>query len=449
MGSIAAIIEHFKTHWEKPFEPQLVERICAEVGHQWRERCLTPWLTLGAFLLQILHGNTACAHVPHLTGQRFSATAYCQARKRLPLEVLERLLSHVAAMFRAATAGVERWRGHRVWVVDGSSFSMPDTTELKTHFGQPSGQRPGCGFPVASLLALFDTASGLLTEVRARPHRVHDMSGVEQLHACLAPGDVLLGDRGFCSYAHLALLTMRGVLAMFRLHQRQLVSFRKGRPHARKVSKRKRKGQPTSRFVRKLSRYDQWVDYLKPSQRPRWMAAEVFATLPDMLRVREFRFWTHRPGYRTRCITVVTTLLDPQRYPLAELAGLYGQRWQVETDLKHLKITLGMDVLHTKTVEGVSKELAMFVLAYNLVRLTMLEAAHRQQVPVTRISFVDALRWLLSPASLDGSRPLVVNPFRPGRLEPRVRKRRPKEYPLMKRPRAALRKSLLLQGLGT
>ena len=108
-----------------------------------------------------------------------------------------------------------------------------------------------------------------------------------------------------------------------------------------------------------------------------------------------------------------------------------------------------MDVLHTKTVEGVSKELAMFVLAYNLVRLTMLEAAHRQQVPVTRISFVDALRWLLSPASLDGSRPLVVNPFRPGRLEPRVRKRRPKEYPLMKRPRAALRKSLLLQGLGT
>jgi hypothetical protein len=136
MGSIAAIIEHFKTHWEKPFEPQLVERICAEVGHQWRERCLTPWLTLGAFLLQILHGNTACAHVPHLTGQRFSATAYCQARKRLPLEVLERLLSHVAAMFRAATAGVERWRGHRVWVVDGSESEKVESEKV-------SGAVPG------------------------------------------------------------------------------------------------------------------------------------------------------------------------------------------------------------------------------------------------------------------------------------------------------------------
>lgn len=322
MGSIAAIVQHFKEHWEVQFDRQLVERICVEVGHRWRERCLSPWLTLGAFLLQILHGNTACAHLPHLTGQRFSASAYCQARQRLPLAVLTRLVSHFVASFRKATTEVGRWQGHRVWVVDGSSFSMPDTGELQAHFGQPSGQRAGCGFPTASILALFDTASGLLTQVLARPLRVHDMSGVERLHAQLAPGDVLLGDRAFCSYAHLALLAGRGVLAMFRVHQRQTVSFRKGRRHAGQLPKRKRKGQPTSRFVKKLARYDQWVEYLKPSQRPRWMPAEIYASLPEVIRVREFRFWTQRPGYRTRQITVATTLLDPRRYPLAELTWL-------------------------------------------------------------------------------------------------------------------------------
>jgi len=447
MSSIVTIIEHFKTHWEEHFDPGLVGRICAEVGHTWRDRSLPPWITLGVFLVQILHGNTACSHLPHLTGSRFSASAYCQARARLPLEVFRRLVSGLVATFRQATQAGEGWRGHRVWLLDGSSFSMPDTPQLQAHFGQPGAQRPGCGFPTASILALFDAASGLLTQVMARPLRVHDMSGVERLHGQLAPGDILLGDRGLCSYAHLALLEMRGVFAMFRAHQRQIVSFRKGRRHTRQVPKARRAGKPTSRFVKKLARYDQWVDYLKPQRRPDWMSAETYATLPDTIRVREFRFWTYRRGYRTRCITVVTTLLDPRLYPLAELTELYGRRWQVETDLKHLKTTLGMDVLHTKSVEGVFKELTMFVLAYNLVRLAMLEAARRQDVPVERISFVDTLRWLLGVGTLDDLASIVVNPSRRFRYEPRVRKRRPKPYPLMKRPRNELRKALLSKGV--
>jgi hypothetical protein len=143
----------------------------------------------------------------------------------------------------------------------------------------------------------------------------------------------------------------------------------------------------------------------------------------------------------------MTTLLDVDRYPAEALAELYGQRWQVETNLRHLKITLGLDVLHTKTVEGIHKELAMFSIAYNLVRLVMLEAAERQGVPPTRISFIDALRWLRQARPYEPFPPLIVLPERPGRSEPRVRKRRPKNYPAMTKPRTTLKQVLTSKGL--
>jgi hypothetical protein len=355
----------------------------------------------------------------------------------------------VVATFRGVVAEAELWHGHRLWIADGSSFSMPDTPALREHFGQSGQQRLGCGFPTASILALFQVSTGLLTQVLARPLRVHDMSGVQHLHAQLQAGDVLLGDTGLSSYAHLALLSQRGVFGLFPVHQHQIVSFRCGRAHARQYPQGQRTGKPTSVFVKKLSRYDQWVEYLKPQRCPDWMTAEAYAALPERLRVREFRFWTHRRGYRTRRLTIVTTLLDPHRYPLHELAWLYGQRWQVETNLKHIKTTLGMDVLHTQTVEGVCKELTMFVLAYNLVRMAMLEAAACQHVPVDRISFVDTLRWLLSDERLEALKHIVVNPCRKGRFEPRVKKRRPKPYPMMTRPREELRKRLCTQGVAS
>src|SRR5207248_11469722 len=159
-----------------------------------------------------------------------------------------------------------------------------------------------------------------------------------------------------------------------------------------------------------------------------------FATLPSTLTLRELRFTIRQRGRRTRVVTLVTTLLDPQRYPAPALAELYEQRWQIETNLRHLKTTMKMEVLHCHTVEGVLKELAMFALAYNLVRLVMLEAARRQQVPLERISFIDALRWLRDANPETLLSPLVVNPVRPNRLEPRVIKRRLKEYNLMKKP---------------
>jgi hypothetical protein len=146
-------------------------------------------------------------------------------------------------------------------------------------------------------------------------------------------------------------------------------------------------------------------------------------------------------------LTLVTTLLDPKAYPAEELARLYGDRWTVELNFRHLKTTMRMDVLHCTTVDGVLKELWMFLFVYNLVRMVMLEAARRQQVPVDRIAFVDALRWLAHASPGTGLPDLIINPLRPGRMEPRVRKRRPKPYPLMRRPRQTLRNDLLHQKL--
>ena len=175
------------------------------------------------------------------------------------------------------------------------------------------------------------------------------------------------------------------------------------------------------------------------------MTAEQYAALPDSIVVRELRYAVGRPGCRTRVVTPVTTLLDPEAYPAAELARLYGLRWGVETDLRHLKQTMKMEILHCQTVAGVEKELAVFALAYNLVRRVMEEAGRRQGVAPNRISFVDALRWLREARPGDELPALVVNPDRPGRVQPRVRKRRPKQYPLMTRPRAQLCQALLKQ----
>ena len=168
----------------------------------------------------------------------------------------------------------------------------------------------------------------------------------------------------------------------------------------------------------------------------------TWATLPATLLVRELRFLTSQRGHRTRVITLVSTLLDPETYPASELAELYLKRWQIEVNFRHLKTTMKMEILHCKTVEGVLKELHMFAIAYNLVRLVMLKAAGEQNVPLDRISFIDALRWLRDAEADTLLNALVVNPARPNRLEPRVIKRRMKKFTLMERPRRDLRKAL-------
>ena len=424
----------------------VVERICRAAGHVWRDGILTPFATLHWFLLQVLSGNTALEHVATLAKKSFTDSAYCQARVRLPLAVFRALLRHLITAFVPDTYD-HLWYGHRTFLLDGSSFSMPDTPDLQRSFGQPGAQQPGCGFPVAKILALFHAGTGLLLEVMAAPLRSHEMARAEDVHPALQPGDVLVADRGFCSFAHLALLMARGIHAVFRMHQRQIVDFTPDRPHARRGDKAAGKGLPRSKWLRRLGTLDQLVEWIKPKQKPKWMSAEVYAALPERLVVRELRYTLERPGFRTRSVTLVTTLLDAETYSAEALAKLYGVRWGVETNLRHLKQTMKMDVLRCKSEDGVLKELMVYAMVYNLIRVVMGEAARRQGVLVERISFIDAMRWLLDAEAGDDLPRLKVNPDRPGRVEPRVRKRRPKQYPLMKTPRSKLRKKLLEQVL--
>jgi hypothetical protein len=441
----ATILRRLRQDLAAGLSPRAITDACKAVGYRWRRGPLNPVTTVYLFLLQVLHGNTACQHVVHFGGWTFSASAYCQARKRLPLRLWQDLLESTAARLRRATEPQGRWRGHRVWIVDGSSFSMPDVPALRQHFGQPPSQRPGCGFPLAKLLAVVDLSTGMLLRAAAAPLRTHEASQLAAVHEALAPGDVLMGDRGFCSYAHLALLVQRGLHGMFRLHQRQLVDFRPGRAHVPPGRSANPEGLPRSRWVRALGSEDQVVVWFKPKRRPEWMTAEQFATLPAELVVRELRYRVETPGFRTRSIIMVTTLLDVEAYPASALAELYLCRWRIEVDLEHLKITMNMDVLRCETVEGVLKELAVFALAYNLVRSAMIESATAQGVAVERISLVDTVRWLIGEEDAAVAA-LHVNPARPGRCEPRVVKRRPKQYRLMNRPRAELRNELLARG---
>jgi hypothetical protein len=391
----ATILRRLRQDLAISLSPQAISDACQAVGHRWRDGVLNPVTTVHLFLLQVLHGNTACQHVVHFGGWAFSASAYCQARKRLPLSIWQHLLEQTAAWLRRSTEDSSRWRGHRVWIVDGSSFSMPDVPALRRHFGQPPSQRPGCGFPLAKLLAVFDLSTGMLLRAAAVPLRAHETGQLAAVHAALAPGDVLLGDRAFCSYAHLAVLVQRGLHGVFRLHQRQLADFRPGRGHVPPGRSANPENLPRSRWVRLLGSEDQVVAWSKPKRRPGWMTPAQFAALPDELVVRELRYRVEAPGYRTRSVILVTTLLDAEAYPASALAELYLCRWRIEVDLKHLKITMNMDVLRCETVEGVLKELAVFALAYNLVRSVMAESAAAQGVAVERISLVDTVRWLI------------------------------------------------------
>jgi Transposase DDE domain len=443
--SLADALRQVRDDLATLLEPEPLRQLCRDCGHRWRERILGPVTTIHLFVLQVLHGNTACAHLPHLSGMAFTDSAYCEARSRLPLAVLQALLRRLVENCTPLTDTTGLWHGHRTWLVDGTGVSMPDTPELQRTFGQPTNQAAGCGFPVARVLALFHAGTGLLQHFLTAPLRSHEMARVALMHPELRPGDVLVGDRAFGTFSHLALLVSRGIHGVFRLSQRRVVDFTPGRPQPPRWNTPKLTGRARSRWVRSLGSTDQVVEWYRPYVRPVWMTAEEYATLPLTLTVRECQYQVTQPGFRVRTITLVTTLLDAEIYPAEDLAALYFQRWDVETDLAHLKTTLGMDALHCETEDGVLKELSIFAIVYNLVRLVMLEASRRQGVPLERISFVDALRWLSSSPHGTPLPKLVVNPHRPGRVEPRCKKRRAKKHPYMIRPRGVLRQRLLNQ----
>jgi hypothetical protein len=458
MASIPSTLSRIKQELSAFLPDESILAACRESGHAWRERLLGPVQTIHLFILQVLNFNTAMTGLRHLSKMPVNASAYCRARMRLPQKVLEALLLQSSAAMRQVASSVGAsadglWCGLKAYLVDGSSTIAPDTPSSQKAFGQPKGCKAGCGFPVPKVLGLFDAFSGLIVQVMGFPLYTHEQSKVWMLHPLMGVGDLLVGDRGFCSFVHLAMLSIRQIQGLFRIHQKQIVDFRPHRKHRvgnakRKKSKGRRKSSPMprSRFIERLGKWDQEVEWFKPISKPKWMSVEQYAALPPSLRVRELRFVLPRKGQRTLCVTIATTLLDPVLYPNEKIAELYGVRWRVETHFGQLKTTLKMRKVKSKTADGVMKELLVYALVYNLIHVVMLRAAQRQDVPPHRISFIDTLRWLIHALPGEPMPDLIVNPHRPNRHEPRVVKDREDTYTKMTHPRSELRKLLKKQG---
>lgn len=378
-------------------------------GQVWRDRLLPPLVTLRLFLIQILSGNCAIAGLRQLGGIDFAPSSYCEARGRLSLKLLQSLLRWMHGQAERSLGKAREMIGSRVFIADGSSYSMQDAPALRSHFNLPPGVKEGVGYPMGKLMGLLDAATGMFVSLLALPLFQHDMRSVIGLHPMLRAGDILLGDRAFCSFAHVALLNAKGVFACLRLHQR-----------------RKNMSLGVQRWK-------------KPPNVPAWMTAGQFDLLPAFLDVRLVRYVVEQKGYRTRHVFVATTLMDEKLFPDASIAELYGSRWQIETCFNHLKTTMKMNVLRCQTVDGVMKELAIYLTVYNLIRLAMLNAAERQRVNVARISFIDAARLLLARIlGLRGVCRLIINPDRSGRHQLRVIRRRLKQYDLLRKPRREL-----------
>jgi hypothetical protein len=361
-----------------------------------------------------------------------NTSAYCQARSRLSEQTLLAIHRQTAQRLECNVPTDSLWLGRRVKVVDGTTCSMPDTAESQKAYPQPGSQKPGCGFPMMKLVGLFCLASGALLEVVRGTLRVHESQLFRHLWPHLNPGDVLLADRGFCSFFSIHSLQARGVDSVMRLHQRRRVDFRRGK---------------------RLGKEDILLDWTKPAQRPETLSAEEFKALPTTLTVRLIRLTPQIKGFRVRTIILVTTLLDPIAFPAQALGELYFQRWSVELHFREIKTLLRLDILRCLSPQMVHKELLLHMIAYNLIRCLMQQAAICHHVDLSRISFkgtLDTLHHFADAIRAAAAKPrqraqlysemlrliaLDQLPIRPLRSEPRAKKRRPKNYQLLTKPR--------------
>jgi hypothetical protein len=365
--------------------------------------------------------------------------AYCRARKRLSEGLFRHLLLQSAAALEAQASPQECWHGKRVRVVDGTGISMPDTPENQKAYPQPSVQAPGCGFPVLRMVALFSLATGALLAHALGPLADSEMVLFRRLLDELGRDDLLLGDRYYGNFWVVATLQQRGSDALLRVAASRHSDFRRGK---------------------RLGKNDHLIVWRKPSVPPHYLTAEQYAALPAEMILREVRGTLVRSGYRPRPVVLVTTLLDPERYPREELLALYARRWNCELRLRDIKIALHMDVLRTQTPEMARKELLAKLLAYNLIRRLMWDAGARAEVAPLRLSFKGAVQHVrtfapmlaaLNSAARQELYTLLLTtlarellPERPDRIEPRLKKRRPKSYGWLQKPRALCRRLLSL-----
>jgi hypothetical protein len=427
-------------HLERLLDPWLPPGLLAQEddGPNSRERIFTKRRTFFGFLYQVLNPDCPCREIVRQiqallalqTGKRVGEDTggYCTARKRLPLDTLARLRVALAA---AAEKAGRPWHGLNVKLIDGTSVSAPDTLKNQRAYPQPGGQKPGCGFPLIKLVGVFSLATGALLDYAKGNKHQHELRLLQKLLDAFKPGDLVVADRGFSSYVLMALLWWRGVGGVFRLHQARPADLRRGK---------------------RLGKNDRLVRWQQPWQKPAWLPQSWWKLIPDELEVRVLRFKLARRGFRPESVTLVTTLVDAQKYPAQDIAELYARRWQIELWFRAIKTSMGMEVLRCKSPEMLHKELEMFFIAYNLIRCLMAQAGTLHTVALERLSFkgtVDAMRQfsaaLAQARSKKKQHQLIARlleviardqvPERPGRREPRAVKRRPKPYQLLIRPR--------------
>jgi hypothetical protein len=414
------------------------------IGDNSRQRSLPTHVTFWAFVAQALSPKTSCREVVSRIeawwrwlcrheARTVTPSAYCQARQRLKLSTLQHVSDALVHTLETRIDSSSRTFPKRnIKIVDATGISMPDTAENQASWPQPSGQKPGCGFPVAKVTALFSLESGAVLG-HVLSGNAHESVLFRQLWHLFQRGDILLGDRAFCSYGTMAELSQRGVDTVVRLHQ-----FRKT-DHA---------------DAKRLAEGDELVTWHKGTNCPATTAKEDFALWPKQMTVRLITTHISAPGFRTKKVVVATTLLDPVAYPADTVRELYAKRWNVELHFDQIKTTLGLDVLSCKCPEMIEKELQIHLIAYNLVRALMQRAALIHRVPLARLSFKGALDTLrhfgqaihacsrhhtkkqseLIDHMLDRMAQDLV-PLRPNRIEPRAIKRRHKNFQLLNKPR--------------
>jgi len=451
-----AVAEPFLEESGLPFTGVLtadnIERAFTENGALFgQEDIFSTPIVLWAFLAQVLRGGKggACAAAVADIATYMQQTGgvapcgdtgdYCRARAKLDLTAVRQLAVGAARELEQDADPSWLWHGLHAKLVDGFTFTMPDTAANQRVFPQQKSQRPGVGFPIARACAVLSLATAAIHDLSVGPYEgkeTGESALLREILDCIPKGDVVVFDRYFCSFLMLAILRLRGNHFCARLHQLRHSDFRRGK---------------------RLGKDDHLITWTKP-KRPAWMSEDLYAQIPETMMLREVRFGVTVPGRRSEELTVVTSLIDPAAYPKQDIAQLYGCRWNSELDIRDIKQTLGLDHVRCKTPKMVRLELRVTLLAYNLIRKLIATAATIHGKQPRQVGFTLACQtvlssWmLLATGACRNTRQLwrqalariaaneVAN--RPGRIEPRMIKRRRHRYPLMNDPRRELRKKL-------
>lgn len=420
MASFSAALTHVKQHLEQCLPEDFILKTCRDTGHRWRKRKLDPALTVQLFLLQLL-AQVALRGLRRVANLSVSAQALCAAKMRLPVKLFQALIEQSVPQGASAA---EMFKGLKTFFADGMGFMTPDTPELAGKYGKPRNQRgKSQGYPAPKLLTLMQAGGGYIVRTIILPWSRQEFTCLSRLFKAIGAGCLLLGDRGLVSFTHLALLIKSGIHGCFRL------------PKGKVVFKR---GKGSRRLIKRLGKQDLLVAWA-PTDCPTWLSEKRWEAISGQtLTLRQIAFRVCRKGCRPHWAWIITTLLDPQQYPAQDLIELYSRRWQIEVHFRDLKRTLDMSPISARTVPGVQKEVLAFILLYNLIRGVMQEAARRQGVEPDRISFIDAMLWLLHSPPGTALPVLVVNPRRTRPAPPRRLKNARHRFPQLNQPRAAL-----------